>query len=462
MQELERQCTGKPRFEKRIKEEQVIALRAIQGHTCCIPDLKSMGWLEVTSAQVPFVYHNTYRACMHSIIKHGLVPGGLVASGGRSENVFSGASPWHVPDELSNIPRYPFDFDTVLIFSTEKAESANARCWLTDGTAVLSRDIINPEALIEVRDRKTGDMIWRSTTCYYDKMRNALTDKLPISVKPQATTQDSDIWSAKPHDPAPAQRGKTTNADREQANRETGALPTTETSWQNTQLPTTFGSNNKPIPKPAVRAPPDGLPAWMTVVAPTIPRLPTALVTGQIPPVVGYHDGCPRHKLIVATCGDCRKICADRDMMADAIAAAAFPNTLPSSDGTKNPHKSQMTDKPGVDQKNETRGQKEERIALELAMAESEIPENHSNSSTHKQPPMQYRARRLLQKAQLQTQMESRRPEQLVQTQVGVTQKISRTHWVWTTVRKLPTKKAGGTTVSTKTCCNVNRRKRKC
>ena len=66
-----------------------------------------------------------------------------------------------------------------------------------------------------------------------------------------------------------------------------------------------------------------------TPSTPVIPPLPTALVAEimqqPVQPVdqQTQHNGCPAHENPVETCGDCRKICEDKDRLADAAAAAA-------------------------------------------------------------------------------------------------------------------------------------------
>ena len=90
---------------------------------------------------------------------------------------FSGASPWHTPDPLTDVEKYPFDRDTVMIFDTATAETMGAEFYRSDGNAILSRHIIPPEALVEIRYRESGQILL-SKRNYEDLRTIAMAAKL--------------------------------------------------------------------------------------------------------------------------------------------------------------------------------------------------------------------------------------------------------------------------------------------
>ena len=100
---------------------QVLAFRAIQGHSKVKTNPANIGWRTLSTNELPRAYHGTQYANMCSLVNKGMIPGGLRKYGGRSESFFSPSDPRGNPN--ARFPIYHFESEIVIEIDTAIALS---------------------------------------------------------------------------------------------------------------------------------------------------------------------------------------------------------------------------------------------------------------------------------------------------------------------------------------------------
>ena len=126
---------------------QVLAFRAIQGHSSVATIPQNIGWRTLSTAELPRAYHGTRYANMISLMNKGLIPGGLQTRGGRTEVFFSPSDPRGNANPC--FPIYPFECEIVVEIDTAAAERVNGcKFHYTEGGAVLCQEVVPSSSFI--------------------------------------------------------------------------------------------------------------------------------------------------------------------------------------------------------------------------------------------------------------------------------------------------------------------------
>ena len=160
IQQLENSCTEKPRLHFLYEGSEGTRISAIQGHTACRVKIDDMGWNEVNSNRSPWLYHGTAKRATESIVRHGLIPGGLRVNGARHESFFSGADPRLKRDPSSQYQPYVFDAQMHVVVDMAEAELAGCVFYHSPGKAILCRQTVPPSCIVEIRCANSGCIEW--------------------------------------------------------------------------------------------------------------------------------------------------------------------------------------------------------------------------------------------------------------------------------------------------------------
>ena len=154
--------------------QNVVAIRAMGGHSDLSVDPEEMGRVRITHETCPRLFHVTYWRNIKSIFDTGLRPGGLETNG-RKEVFFSCKSQagWNEKSNelytaacaalISNptgqpvLVGYPYKKgDSTICIDTEKAEACGTEFWQNASMAILANKPIPPSCFIHVENLQTG------------------------------------------------------------------------------------------------------------------------------------------------------------------------------------------------------------------------------------------------------------------------------------------------------------------
>ena len=132
----------------------VLAMRALQGHSCVLVDPVEMGWKLVHPLECPVAFHGTFHRFVQGILREGLIPGGHKHNA-RSETFFSGREPTGIVSSgswnlCSKLPGYKFNCEVIVVVDVYRACKAGAVFYLSDGNALLTRHVLDPEYILFV------------------------------------------------------------------------------------------------------------------------------------------------------------------------------------------------------------------------------------------------------------------------------------------------------------------------
>ena len=123
-----------------------------------------MGWRIIHPLECPVAFHGTFQRFVQGILREGLIPGGHKHNA-RSETFFSCPEPTGVVssgswDLCSKLPGYKFNCEIVVVVDVYRACKAGAVLYLSDGNALLTRHVLDPEYILFVCNARTGRDIW--------------------------------------------------------------------------------------------------------------------------------------------------------------------------------------------------------------------------------------------------------------------------------------------------------------
>ena len=200
-------CTDKPRFQIYKAKDPIyadpLAWRAIQGHTKSCATIVGMGWQQIGLETCTSIWHGTKRSCTDSILSGGLIPGGAPGKG-RSEIFFSPRHPLIQGSAMDSVRAYKFDAEIYIEVDVKSAIASGCAFFLSEGGAVLCREIVSPQCLTRIVD-KHNHPIWTGAK---------ITSHFPFNSEPLPFKEPSTAVLVAPPPPPPKVEpaGPVTNA----------------------------------------------------------------------------------------------------------------------------------------------------------------------------------------------------------------------------------------------------------